>query len=322
MVSELGKCVYTQGEFTKQPLDAILDFLAKSFMSAEDLQVRIRQVFRNLDIDRSGSISYVELMEGVHRSDPDSGLRLTEEDFFEITDGGTLLSEGQVLDFTQFNIMILKRLRAYLQRKSAEAVLHMANPVEVEAMLLNSKFLMVETNLISNLVQASAEMHVQSGTQNRQDASASSLPCAPPHPAPPRALPSADVACTDFGGRGEEGGGGVYLCSKDTVEGRSAPAIYMDEIKLMLLELKEGQREMRAQMCEELLQVCVCPCVCLCVYVRSCCRFAISFSLSLSLSLSVSVCVCLCVCVSVCLCVCVYINKRLYVCMYRTCLMC
>ena len=67
--------------------------------------------------------------------------------------GTLLLPESQSLDFTRFNIMILKRLRAYLQRKSAEAVLHMANPVEVEALLLNSKFLMVETTLISNLVQ-------------------------------------------------------------------------------------------------------------------------------------------------------------------------
>ena len=49
--------------------------------------------------------------------------------------------------------MILKRLRAYLQRKSAEAVLHMSNPVEVEALLLNSKFLMAATTLVSNLVQ-------------------------------------------------------------------------------------------------------------------------------------------------------------------------
>ena len=45
-----------KGEFTKQPLDAILEFLAKSFMSAEDLQMKMRQLFRNLDVDRSGNI--------------------------------------------------------------------------------------------------------------------------------------------------------------------------------------------------------------------------------------------------------------------------
>ena len=96
-------------------------------------------------------------MEGVHRSDPERSLRLTEEDFYEITDSGTLLlPESQSLDFTRFNIMMLKRLRAYLQRKSAEVVLHMSNPAEMEALLLSSKYLMVETSIISNLVQASA----------------------------------------------------------------------------------------------------------------------------------------------------------------------
>jgi hypothetical protein len=96
-------------------------------------------------------------MEGVHRSDPERNLRLTEEDFYEITDSGTLLlPESQSLDFTRFNIMMLKRLRAYLQRKSAEVVLHMSNPAEMEALLLSSKYLMVETSIISNLVQASA----------------------------------------------------------------------------------------------------------------------------------------------------------------------
>jgi len=45
-----------KGEFTKQSLDAILDFLAKSFLSAEDLQIKMRQLFRNLDVDRSGNI--------------------------------------------------------------------------------------------------------------------------------------------------------------------------------------------------------------------------------------------------------------------------
>ena len=73
------------GETLKHPLDAILDFLAKSFMSDEDLLRRIRALFDNMDIDRSGSITYVKLMEGVQRSSPDSGLRLTEEDFYEIT---------------------------------------------------------------------------------------------------------------------------------------------------------------------------------------------------------------------------------------------
>lgn len=96
-------------------------------------------------------------MEGVHRSDPERSLRLTEEDFYELTDSGTLLCpESQSLDFTRFNIMMLKRLRAYLQRKSAEVVLHMTNPAEMEALLLSSKYLMVETSIISNLVQASA----------------------------------------------------------------------------------------------------------------------------------------------------------------------
>jgi len=73
------------GETLKNPLDAILDYLAKSFMSDEDLQRKIRSLFDNMDIDGSGSITYLELMEGVHRSSPNSGLRLTEEDFYEIT---------------------------------------------------------------------------------------------------------------------------------------------------------------------------------------------------------------------------------------------
>ena len=132
-------------------LDPVLKYLAKNFISASDLDLKLLGMFRAFDVHRRGKLSFQDVALGVHRANPTSSddSHLTEDDFFEMTDNLKMCESDGSLDLKSFKTVMLKKLRAYLQRRSAEAALFMQAPAEVEALLLNTKFLMVETHLMT-----------------------------------------------------------------------------------------------------------------------------------------------------------------------------
>ena len=67
-------------------LDLFMEYLAQNFYSQHDLDKRINRMYRYLDSDRSGDVSFLELSEGLFRLHKASGSaddiqRMTEEEY-------------------------------------------------------------------------------------------------------------------------------------------------------------------------------------------------------------------------------------------------
>ena len=165
-----------------------MKYLAKNFESASDLDLKLFQMFRAFDIHRRGKLTFQDVALGVHRANPTSlKSRLTEDEFFEMTDNLKMCESDGTLHLNGFKSVILRKLRAYLQRRSAEAALFMQAPAEMEALLLNTKFLMVETHLMTEAL-IKEEARKQGASQHAPS----------PHPGVPH-VHSSDVAMARTG---------------------------------------------------------------------------------------------------------------------------
>ena len=126
-------------------------------------------MFRAFDVHRRGKLTFQDVALGVHRANPTSPKSyLTEDEFFEMTDNLKMCESDGTLHLNGFKSVVLRKLRAYLQRRSAEAALFMQAPAEMEALLLNTKFLMVETHLMTEALikQESLESRKQAASQH------------------------------------------------------------------------------------------------------------------------------------------------------------
>ena len=79
------------------------------------------EVYERLDVDESGSVDITELNSGLKKLLPIS-VRLSAEDFEEVTECGRWASESGELTADSFHGMIMSQLRRYTRRKVAEAV--------------------------------------------------------------------------------------------------------------------------------------------------------------------------------------------------------
>ena len=130
-------------------LDPLLKYLAKNFVSARDLDLKLLGMFRAFDVEGRSMLSYQDMALGVHRASPMATNLLSEEEYFKMTENLGMCQSDGTLDLQGFKTVMLKQLRWYLQRRSAEAALYMQAPAEIESLLLNTKFLMVETHLMT-----------------------------------------------------------------------------------------------------------------------------------------------------------------------------
>ena len=144
------------GQAGANVLDPLLKYLAKNFVSARDLDLKLLGMFHIFDVEGRNKLSYQDMALGVQRASPaTSTTYLSEEDYFEMTENLAMCQSDGTLDLHGFKTVMLKKLRWYLQRRSAEAALYMQAPAEVEALLLNTKFLMVETHLMTEALLSS-----------------------------------------------------------------------------------------------------------------------------------------------------------------------
>eukprot|EP00960_Hanusia_phi_P058713 763959-Hanusia_phi.AAC.11 len=123
------------------PLDIILQRL--QYDNTDDLQRQIARLFDLLDVDRTGSISYSELADGLHKLDPSSHLKFTEDDFDRLTQGRKLCNDDWELGFPEFCSIIIAQLRMYTMRKVTDAIMHLESSVEIEVLLSAVKELMI-----------------------------------------------------------------------------------------------------------------------------------------------------------------------------------
>jgi len=147
-------------------LDPVLDDLLMKFTTCEDLEFRLEQLFRLCDIDHGGSISREEFSSGlikfhsIHLDEFDNGpesrfVALTPEDWSQITENELLCNSEGFLEFDAFRGLLLKNLRHFVQRKLANALRLLNNPLEVQANLLSHKYLLVSDILVSPFFHAS-----------------------------------------------------------------------------------------------------------------------------------------------------------------------
>ena len=156
-------------------LDLFLEYLTKNFYSERDLYKRIGRMYRYLDSDRSGGVSFLELSEGLYRLHKELELgelqedtqRMTQQEFESITDG--LLCPEGTLSEEAFRVMILNRLRLFVQRKTADAIKYHQDSLDTEAILVCLKFFALHDS-------AGPNNHNNHNANNKQEHSASGAP--------------------------------------------------------------------------------------------------------------------------------------------------
>ena len=149
------------------PLDPMLHDLLMKFSTVEDLEYRLEQLFRLCDVDHGGSISKDELsnglntfqsiyLDGIEHRKADGGAmhppKLTPDDWNLLTENELLCNSEGYLKFGAFRSLVLTHLRQFVQRKLANAVRLLENPLDVQANLLSQKYLLVSDVLVTNVL--------------------------------------------------------------------------------------------------------------------------------------------------------------------------
>ena len=102
-------------------IDPLLAALAH-FDTSEDLTERIRLLFRVLDVDESGSLSFDEFALGCSKLRVKPQIRLSPHDWETMTAGIFSEPAQQELDLPQFDEMMRHQLKLYVQRQLANAM--------------------------------------------------------------------------------------------------------------------------------------------------------------------------------------------------------
>ena len=122
-------------------LDFFLEYLVKNFRTEEDIHERIQRMYTFLDHDRSGSIEYLELSQGLFRLKSSMNkahlaasnlppnhpknldtqpMRMTREEWQHLTAG--LLDGDGGLSRAAFTQLVVRRLKIHIQTKVANVI--------------------------------------------------------------------------------------------------------------------------------------------------------------------------------------------------------
>ena len=99
----------------------MLDGLS-TFTSNADLKAKVRSLYERLDIDESGGIDLEEFNVGLRRLQLPHLVRLSADDFMDITQRGKLLNDKKELTPAAFENMMLTQFKKYAQRKTVYAL--------------------------------------------------------------------------------------------------------------------------------------------------------------------------------------------------------
>jgi len=103
------------------PLDPVLHHLA-AFQSSEDLSVRIESLFSLLDQDGGGTIAFDEFAAGLRRLKTTPVIKISQDDFQDITLGLKLCGPQGDLTREQFQVVMRHQVRLYVQRLATKAM--------------------------------------------------------------------------------------------------------------------------------------------------------------------------------------------------------
>ncbi len=150
----------------ESPLEPLLDQLASTFDTGENLTGRIDDLFDQFDTDSTGALSFTELSEGMFKY---KSVRLQFEDFDRLTDSGILCNNDQELDLNAFRAIVLKQLKKFIQRKLADALYLSSMGADMNSLITTMKFVMVDLehmqqeviNLRSDLGRQTIEIHMK-----------------------------------------------------------------------------------------------------------------------------------------------------------------
>jgi|NorSeaMetagenome_1021524.scaffolds.fasta_scaffold74611_2 Ca2+-binding EF-hand superfamily protein len=88
----------------------------------EALKQLIRQIFQRLNLDQSGQMSFHDMRDGLKRMPFLKPIRLTEQDFEQITLGRTLCNDEGQLELAQFEALLRREMLLYCHRQLSVSV--------------------------------------------------------------------------------------------------------------------------------------------------------------------------------------------------------
>ena len=94
------------------PIDPLLAEMV-DFKNFEDLSSKILKLYKMLDADNDGDLSYAEVKEGLAKIETKPKMQLSKEDFEAMTEG--LCDPKGCISSSQFDNIIRKQLRDYAQ---------------------------------------------------------------------------------------------------------------------------------------------------------------------------------------------------------------
>ena len=103
------------------PLDPVIETLI-NFVTVEDLKTKIADLYERFDPDESGTVDLDEINHGLRKLPLPRPVRLSPEDYEEITEYGRWTSADGELTANNFEGMIMTQLRRYTRRKMVEAM--------------------------------------------------------------------------------------------------------------------------------------------------------------------------------------------------------
>ena len=104
-----------------------------SFEDEDDLEVKIHEIYRQLDEDDSGGLNFDEFVNGLRQLK--GNIHLTRDDFDIITENGRHLGANNEFNANQFNDMMKKELWRY-SRRELENVLKVSGDEQFKSTIL------------------------------------------------------------------------------------------------------------------------------------------------------------------------------------------
>lgn len=109
------------------PLDPLLKALTNWETNA-DLSYRLQSIFSLLDSDCRGEVGFQQVLEGFKKLGFRPAIHLTDEEWEEMTGNGKMSSPDGTVDVQQFEEIMRKQMKQYIQRRLASEVLQQENP--------------------------------------------------------------------------------------------------------------------------------------------------------------------------------------------------
>mmetsp|Transcript_75962 Transcript_75962/g.203551 ORF Transcript_75962/g.203551 Transcript_75962/m.203551 type:complete len:516 (-) Transcript_75962:399-1946(-) len=129
------------------PIQPLLESLSK-FKNSEDLGNKIQSLFKVLDCDLGGTLSFQEMADGLRKMNFSPAIMITQDDFARMTRYGEMCDEEGCLTPEQFEIMMRTEIETHIEHKVASAyeMTTQKESAETAALLAAVKLLTMQTS--------------------------------------------------------------------------------------------------------------------------------------------------------------------------------